>query len=136
MSSNDPTHELPLGHGELILIVDDEESIRETAGRLLEHYGYKVLTSTDGTQAVAACIEHLGAIHLMITDMKMPHLDGAKTIQTLRKVSPKMKIIAMSGYLPTPSPAGVQALQAEAYLSKPFSKEMLLQTVRNVLGKP
>jgi CheY-like chemotaxis protein len=68
--------ELPLGNGELILVVDDEASIREITKETLEASGYRVLTGNDGTEAIALYATHAQNIALVITDMMMPYMSG------------------------------------------------------------
>ncbi len=77
--------DLPLGNGELILVVDDEESIREITRGTLETFGYTVLTASDGTEALALYADKKNEIAVVLTDMVMPFMDGPATIRVLRK---------------------------------------------------
>src|SRR6185295_3029803 len=77
--------DLPTGNGELILVVDDEESIREITRGTLETFGYEVLTARDGTEAVGLYADRKNEIALVLTDMMMPFMDGPATIRALRK---------------------------------------------------
>ncbi len=124
---------LPLGQGELILVVDDEESIREITRATLETFGYKVLTAADGTEAVALYADRKGEIAMVLTDMMMPFMDGPATIRALQKMNPKVKIIAASG-LTTSYKSGESALQGvKIFLSKPYTTEKLLKAIAEVL---
>src|SRR6185503_11312484 len=89
--------DLPLGHGELILVVDDEESIREITRGTLETFGYTVLTASDGTEALALYADKKNEIAVVLTDMVMPFMDGPATIRALLRMNPKVRIIAASG---------------------------------------
>jgi two-component system cell cycle sensor histidine kinase/response regulator CckA len=98
----------------------------------LEKYGYKTLTASDGTEAIAAYMQNK-EIDLVITDMSMPYMDGAATIRTLRKINPNLKIISASG-LTNPQGADYLDLKANAFLLKPFTAEKLLMTIAVVLA--
>ncbi len=119
----------PAGNGELILVVDDEENIREATKSTLEKFGYKVRTATDGTDALALYVQSGTEIAVVLTDMAMPFMDGATTIRALRKMNPTLPIIAASG-LP---PAEINSLKINAFLSKPYTAEKLLNTLAEVL---
>ena len=125
----------PTGGGELILVVDDEENIREITGATLEKFGYRVLTATDGTDALAAFTERRAEIALVLTDMMMPFMDGAATIRALRKLDPALKIIAASGLNTNGQSADMQTLNVNAFLAKPYTTEKLLNTIAELLVK-
>jgi two-component system cell cycle sensor histidine kinase/response regulator CckA len=125
----------PNGNGELILVVDDEENIREITRATLEKFGYKVRTATDGTDALALYAQNGDEIALVLTDMAMPLMDGTATIRVLRKLNPNLKIIAASGLMNTEQTAELQTLNVNAFLSKPFTAEKLLTTLAEVLQK-
>lgn len=98
--ASEPTTErasLPRGTGELILVVDDEESVRQVTSRTLERYGYRSLTASNGAEAIALYAEHAGAIAVVFTDMSMPVLDGLGTITALRELDPRVTIVGSSG---------------------------------------
>lgn len=128
-----PRTDLPAGHGELILVVDDEESIRQITRSTLEAFGYRVLTAADGTEAVALYAEHRDGISAVLTDMLMPFMDGPATIRALLKMDPKAKIIAASG-LTAGQRAGEASLEGvKVFLSKPYTAEKLLKALGEVL---
>jgi PAS domain S-box-containing protein len=125
--------DLPLGHDELILVVDDEEAIREITRSTLETFGYRAITATDGTDAVAIYAEKRNEIALVLTDMLMPFMDGPATIRALRKMNPDVKIIAASG-LTAGQNAGEDTLEGvSAFLGKPYTAEKLLHALADVL---
>ena len=125
--------DLPLGNGELILVVDDEESIREITRGTLETFGYRVLTASDGTEALALYADKKNEIAAVLTDMVMPFMDGSATIRALQRMNPKVRIIAASG-LGTGHHAGEGALEGvSVFLNKPYTAEKLLKTLAEVL---
>ncbi|HEX5833926.1 MAG TPA: PAS domain S-box protein [Pyrinomonadaceae bacterium] len=125
--------DLPLGHGELILVVDDEESIREITRGTLETFGYQVLTASDGTEALALYADKKNEIAVVLTDMVMPFMDGPATIRALQRMNPKVRIIAASG-LGAGQHAGEGVLEGVAvFLNKPYTAEKLLKTLAQVL---
>ena len=125
--------DLPLGNGELVLVVDDEESIREITRGTLETFGYKVLTASDGTEALALYADKKSEIAVVLTDMVMPFMDGPATIRALQRMNPKVRIIAASG-LGTGQRAGEGALEGvSVFLNKPYTAEKLLKTLAEVL---
>ncbi len=124
----------PMGKGELILVVDDEASIRGIATQTLETFGYTVLGAGDGAQAVALTVRHLSRLQLMITDMDMPIMDGTATIRGVRTVAPHMKIILASGSLAGNSRMDPTSLAVQAMLDKPYKADDLLRTVHVVLN--
>jgi CheY-like chemotaxis protein len=125
--------ELPTGNGQLILVVDDEEGIREITRGTLETFGYRVLTASDGTEAVALYAERRNDIAVVLTDMVMPFMDGPATIRALRKMNSNAKIIAASG-LTAGREAKDGALEGvSAFLNKPYTAEKLLKVLAKVL---
>ncbi len=123
----------PKGHGELILIVDDEEAVRSVTKRILESSGYRTLLATQGTEAVSYYIEKGCEISVVLTDLHMPDMGGVEAIAVLREMNPKVKIIVVTGAgsaLGAPS-AGEMGVQA--YIKKPFDVAHLLVTLHNVL---
>jgi signal transduction histidine kinase len=127
--------DLPLGNGELILVVDDEESIREITKGTLETFGYSVLTANDGTEALAVYADKKNEIAVVLTDMVMPFMDGPATIRALQRMNPQVRIIAASG-LGAGQRAGEGALEGvSVFLNKPYTAEKLLNTLANVLKK-
>ena len=125
--------DLPLGKGELVLVVDDEESIREITRGTLETFGYNVLTANDGTEALAMYADKKNEIAVVLTDMVMPFMDGPATIRALQRMNPQVRIIAASG-LGAGQRAGEGALEGvSVLLTKPYTAEKLLKTLAQVL---
>lgn len=125
---------LPSGRGELVLVVDDEDSIRQITRSTLETFGYQVLTAGDGTEALALFAQHRDKIAVVITDMMMPFMDGIATIRALKRLRPNLKIISASGLAgERKMPESVRA-SVEVFLSKPYNAEMLLTSLSKVLA--
>ncbi len=128
-------HELPVGRGEVVLIVDDEAAIVNISKQTLEAFGYQVLTASDGAEAIGLCARQGMQVKLMLTDMMMPGLDGTATINGVRRVAPQIKIIAASGLGCALVPSGPNQPQVDAFLQKPYTTEHLLRTVHRVLRR-
>lgn len=125
---------LPLGKGELVLVVDDEYSIRHIAKETLEDHGYRVLTAKDGAEAVALYLQHQKQVRVAVVDMKMPIMDGSATIHALRTINSQVKIIAVSGFMAELKKIDLPSSSAEAVLQKPFTTPKLLKTLFQVLS--
>jgi two-component system, cell cycle sensor histidine kinase and response regulator CckA len=125
---------LPRGNGELILIVDDEENIRNATEATLKQFGYTTVTAGDGAEALAIYTEQRDNIGAVITDIAMPNIDGPTLVRSLRKLDPKLKIIAMSGLLNEEQAAELQDLGVRNFLLKPFTAETLLKTLSTVIS--
>lgn len=123
---------LPQGNGELVLIVDDEASIRDITKSTLEANGYHVMTANDGTEAIALYAHNREIIKVVISDIMMPIMDGTVTIRALQKMNPNIKIIAASGLIT--SDVKNLGTNVQAFLTKPFSAEKLLTTLHKVLS--
>ena len=125
--------QLPSGNGELILVVDDEASIRDITKQTLRMFGYDVMTANDGTEAVAIYAQHHGKIKVVLTDMMMPFMDGPTTIRALKKIDPQVKIIAASGLSMPQSVTEAASADVQGYLPKPYTAEKLLKTLHEIL---
>jgi two-component system, cell cycle sensor histidine kinase and response regulator CckA len=120
---------LPAGLKDLILVVDDEVSIREITRASLEAFDYRVLTAGDGVEAVALYAQHKNDISIVLLDMMMPIMDGPTTIRALQRINPKVKIIATSGLLPRNILDEATHISISSFLSKPYTAEELLHSI-------
>lgn len=125
--------ELPAGRGELILVVDDEMAIREVTRATLEAFNYRVLTASDGTEAVAFYAQQGHEIKAVLTDMMMPFLDGPATIRALQKLNPNVKIIASSGLADNGKAVEAADLGIRHFLAKPYTADRLLKLLIEIL---
>ncbi|MBD2015987.1 response regulator [Microcoleus sp. FACHB-53] len=126
--------ELPTGHGELILVVDDEDSIRDITKTLLETYGYKVLQASDGIGAIALYTQHKEKINVVLIDMMMPNIDGPTAIGVLQKINPQVKIIAISGLVSNHKLGQFLGNSVKTFLPKPYTSDELLRNLQLVLS--
>jgi two-component system, cell cycle sensor histidine kinase and response regulator CckA len=117
----------------MVLVVDDEERIREITKATLEKFGYRALTAVDGIDAVGVFAQHQGEIAVVLTDMAMPHLDGVGTVRAIRRMAPGVKFVAMSGMITAESLAELETLDVGGFLTKPFTAEELLATLTRLL---
>jgi two-component system, cell cycle sensor histidine kinase and response regulator CckA len=136
VATEEPEREMPEGRGELILVVDDEANIRDVTEATLTRFGYRVVTAGDGTDALAAYAMKRDEIKLVLTDMAMPYMDGASLIRALKKMTPDIKVIAMSGMISDGQSAELANLNIDTVIAKPFTAETLLKTLAGVLGSP
>lgn len=125
--------DIPKGQGELILVIDDEAPIREITKTVLETYQYRVLTGSDGIEAIALYAQHQSDINVVLMDMTMPTMDGITAVQTLQKINPEIKIILNSGLAANEKIAFTMGKGIKAFISKPFSSSTLLRTLSTIL---
>jgi PAS domain S-box-containing protein len=120
---------------ETILLVEDEQALREMTREILESSGYRVLEGSGPEEALALARTHMGPIALALTDVVMPGMSGLDLAKGLRGVQPSTKVLYMSGY--TDDAIGHHGLLDEKthFLQKPFTSERLLRKVRQVLGE-
>ena len=118
---------------EVVLLVEDEDNIREPAVEILESKGYKVLSAPDATQALAVAEGHQGPIHILVTDVVMPGLSGSQLARRLLHRRPEVQVLYISGY-PEDSISHHGVLNAgQHFLQKPFPPGQFLEKVREVL---
>ncbi|QHG16533.1 response regulator [Nostoc sp. ATCC 53789] len=126
--------ELPPGHGELILVVDDEDSIREVTQTWLEKNAYKVIVASDGIDAIALYTEYQQEISVVLIDMMMPNMDGPTTINVLKKINPEIKIIGVSGLASNHEMIKILGNSVKTLLSKPYTSSDLLRNLQMVIN--
>jgi CheY-like chemotaxis protein len=126
---------LPHGNGETVLVVDDEVSILFITSQTLQAFGYRVLTAVNGAAAVALYAKHQAEIAVVLTDMMMPIMDGKATIYALSQINPTVKIVAASGLNANGSEAHAAGINLKHFLTKPYTAETLLKTIRVILDE-
>jgi PAS domain S-box-containing protein len=126
--------ELLKGNGELILVVDDEVSVREITKATLENYNYRVITANDGIGVIALYAQHHNEIAVVLLDLMMPSLDTSTIIQTLERINPQVKIIAMSGLSSNGEVVNTNYACVQVFLTKPFTSHKILQTLHDTLN--
>ena len=127
-----PETELAGGH-ETILVIDDEEAIREVACDILGSYGYRVRLATDGEEGVAIFRRQARQIDLVILDMVMPRQGGRETLLELQKINPKVRVLFSTGYSQNEKVNEIMALGVRGFIQKPYQIKDLLAKVRDIL---
>jgi hypothetical protein len=119
-----------------LLLVEDEEPVRLMTRHVLEHKGYRVVEAPEGETALELARHHAGPIHLLVTDVVMPRLNGPQLWERLRALRPSLKVLFMSGYTDEFfGEHGLSALGAKL-LHKPFTPDSLVRQVRETLDAP
>jgi CheY-like chemotaxis protein len=118
---------------ETILVVEDEETVRNLARRILGRAGYTVLAAASGSEALLVCERHPGAVHLMLTDIVMPQMNGKDLAERLVKLYPTLRVVYMSGY--TDDAIGRVLDPGTHFIAKPFNAADLTRMVREVLDE-
>ncbi|WP_157462303.1 hybrid sensor histidine kinase/response regulator [Crinalium epipsammum] len=122
------------GNGELILVVDDEPGICEFVCATLELYNYKVVTASDGIEAIAIYAQQKQDISAVLLDMMMPNMDGITTIRTFKRLNSQIKIIATSGFVGNDKIAELARTGVKTFLAKPYNTEQLLKMLHTLLN--
>ncbi|MDZ8024224.1 MAG: response regulator [Nostoc sp. SerVER01] len=125
---------LQTGHGELILVVDDEAAIQEITKSSLETHNYKTLIAGDGIEAIALYAKNMDKISAVLIDIMLPSLDGLTAIRTLKKINPGVKIVASSGLMSDHKLSAVTDTGVNTFLSKPYTVKELLLCLQKVLS--
>ena len=120
------------GRGDLVLVIDDDESVREITRAALQANGFHVLSAGDGAEGVAVFAREQAAVRAVIVDVAMPVMDGLATVRAIRWLDPQARIVVMSG-LATPPNGELGALATDVLL-KPFTADQLLLAVQNALA--
>ncbi|MBM4341448.1 MAG: PAS domain S-box protein [Deltaproteobacteria bacterium] len=123
------------GGSETILLVDDEEPIRNLGEQIFAKHGYTVLKVSDGESALKLYQEKKGEIALVVLDLIMPGMGGKKCLEELLQINPEVKVVITSGYSPDGSHKTFLEGGAKNFISKPFNMKEMLQVVREVLDK-
>ena len=118
------------GSGELVLVVDDEESIRDITRQTLEAFGYRVLLAGNGDEALSIYTAHQFEVDVVVTDMMMPVMDGPATIEMLKQINREVRIIATSGIH---THKDFVSRNGWSFLAKPYTADTLLGCLRQVL---
>jgi PAS domain S-box-containing protein len=124
------------GGSETVLLVEDDDAVRQLSARMLKSAGYHVLTANSGQEALNVVAGHAGAVDLLVTDLVMPNMRGSDLAERLIGGHPALRLLFMSGYT---DPAFLEHKLIERgapFLQKPFSAEALVRKVREVLTQP
>ena len=132
-SARTPEAPAPHGRDELILVVDDEEPIRDFAKDVLEGNGYRVILAEDGVQAVSICEEYDGAISLVVLDMVMPKMGGHETFLRMRASDPEIRALLSTGYSQNSEAQAILDSGVKGFIQKPYQSNAFLSKVRSVI---
>jgi len=117
---------------ETILLVDDDDLVRDLGQEILELNGYSFLTANNGREALQLCADRKGPIDLLITDVMMPEMGGTELVERLRLLRPVLKVLFTSGY-PDLEHNGTLNNSGVNFIQKPFSPRILANKVREIL---
>ena len=118
---------------ETVLVVEDQDAVRQLACTILESYGYRVLQASNGPDAIALAERYPGTIHLLLTDIILPLMDGRVLADKLAAIRPEIKVLYISGYSEETIARSTAPDRDLAYLAKPFTSETLATRVRDIL---
>jgi PAS domain S-box-containing protein len=125
--------ELLSGHGELVLVVDDEPNILGVTKMVLEKHNYDILDAHDGPEALAIIAQQRDAIKVVLTDISMPYMDGVALIRTIKRMKPDARFIASTGQGEETRVAELESLGVTNFLTKPYDTGRLLETLDHAL---
>lgn len=135
--STDTPGRTPTGHGERILVVDDEPALRAMIAATLGPHGYEVLLAADGVEALATVNVRGEDLSLIITDVHMPHMTGDVLVNVVKRLHPNLPVLAISGHPDVSQSWTAEGqLQPDASLAKPFTAHALLNLVNQLIPKP
>jgi PAS domain S-box-containing protein len=119
----------------LVLVVDDEETVRQVLSQMLPSLGHDVLLAEHGRQGLEKFGQYAGQVRLVLLDLAMPHLDGEQTFRELRKLQPDVKVVGMSGFNEKETPSRFASQGIAGFLPKPFNRTTLTAVLRSALAE-
>ncbi len=126
---------MPQGGTETILLVDDEELVRNLGKRILERSGYTVLTAANGKEALDLYKKEKGKLSLVILDLIMPEMGGRQCLEELLKIDPKARVLISSGFAANGQTREALQTGARGFVGKPYNMKQVLRAVREVLDE-
>jgi two-component system, cell cycle sensor histidine kinase and response regulator CckA len=129
-----PAPHVAAGGTETILLVEDEDSVRQLVRETLSARGYQVVEAGNGEDGLAAAARHNGPIDLIITDVVMPGMDGREMVKLLAQTRPETKVLFLSGYTEDSIASEGTPETGPAFLQKPFTLQNLSRKIREILG--
>jgi CheY-like chemotaxis protein len=128
------TSAMPLGHGELVLVVEDETAVRASLAESLEQLNYQILEATNGKQALNILEKHGEHIALVLSDVVMPDMGGIALLHALREKGYQAPLVLLTGHPMNKELDELKAQGLTAWLTKPLSLERLARVVDDALG--
>jgi hypothetical protein len=123
------------GHGRRILVVEDEDGVRDIVCRILTKAGYEVRATGDPQEALKLCLDRDLHVDALLSDVIMPGMSGTQLAAELRRSRPGLPVLFMSGYTSGPAPGGQELPPDAPLLHKPFQNDQLLQAMRQLLER-
>ena len=117
----------------LVLVVDDDETVRRVTQSLVESMGYEVIAASDGIEGLALFREHRARIHGVILDLTMPRMDGAVLFREMQRIQPDVRVLLMSGFAEQQALARFAGEGLAGFIRKPFAREALRTKLDAVL---
>ena len=117
-----------------VLVVDDEETVRSVAARLLESFGFKTILAQDGRDALDKFKLHQENIRMVLMDLTMPHMDGEQAFRELRKMSPEVRVLLMSGFNEQDAINRFTGKGLAGFIQKPFKRQELMEKLKGILA--
>ena len=121
------------GRGEFIMIVDDDPLVTLLVERVLTTQGYRIITAADGFKAIELYKKYQEVIQLVITDFKMPGMDGMTLFNELRAINPQVPVALTSGFVEDDQLGAMMANGLRGFIPKPLTQQKLLEKVRSIL---
>jgi PAS domain S-box-containing protein len=118
----------------LVLVVDDEDTVRAVTARTLESLGFTPLTAVDGVEGVRLFREHAGVLRLVLLDLTMPHMDGEEAYRELCRINPNVPVILMSGFTEKDTVDRFLGKRLAGFIQKPFDRSCLQAKLCGLLG--
>jgi CheY-like chemotaxis protein len=118
-----------------VLVVDDEEDLRDIIRRMLQRRGFDTLIAGDSKEAIAVCRDHPGQIDILVTDLGLPGVPGGELSRAATELRPGMRVVYISGLPKDLAVADGQIGEDALLVKKPFSSESLLETLRSVIAE-
>jgi CheY-like chemotaxis protein len=119
-----------------VLLVDDEESVRALAARMLSRLGFTALTAADGREAVRTFRERAGDIACVIMDLTMPHMDGEEAFRELRRIRSDIPVLLSSGYNEQEAVQRFIGKGLAGFIQKPYTRDVLAAKLREIFEHP
>jgi two-component system cell cycle sensor histidine kinase/response regulator CckA len=130
----EPPHRLSEGRDKMVLIVDDEESVRSVARNTLQRRGYRTIEAADGREALEVYSRFFSDVSLVLLDLTMPYMNGEEVLRELKTITPSVKVLLSSGFNEVEAIRRFTGKGLAGFLQKPYSAAMLAETIKRILS--
>ncbi|MCX6893769.1 MAG: response regulator, partial [Verrucomicrobia bacterium] len=124
-----------VGGGGTVLLAEDDRSVRAVTAKMLANMGFKVIQAVDGAEAVELFAKHKDEIRWVLSDVRMPRMDGWEVLATVRKLCPGVPVVLATGYDPAVMDADHHPDQPQVVLSKPYGVAELQKAIQKVIAE-